>query len=186
MPLDKSLNFTPVETGKMTEIPPDLPAGHWEVSIKVKNNVSADGIPRIFLEYTAQADLTGEHDEFVGASCSEMIGFYPASDGQRAKMSKIRVKAICEAWPDVPEPDTESLASGDWSSLEPFVEALEANQREIWTSLAKPDKNGIVRTNIHQTEPGKKLQLAPQEPEEEEDKPSKSKTNGHTAKKSKR
>lgn len=178
MPLDKSLQFTPVETGNMTEVPPDLPAGHWNASITVKNGVK-DGLAYMFVQFTAQEDLTGENGNYVGSSASKYIAFYPEADS-RSKMSKQECKTMSEAWPDLPELDTSGLAEGDWSSLEPWVEALEAGQREIWTTVTE-DKQGIARTKIFVAEPGKKLtRLTPAETEEEGEKPKApaKKTNG--------
>ena len=156
MPLDleKQMNFSPVETGDMTEVPPDLPVGHWTARCVVKPVVGKPekgSYPGLILEWEATEDLKGGNESFVGASSSDYIGLYPAED-QRAKMQKVKTKQLCDGL-NIAPPDTSSLADGTLASLVPFVEELEGSLYQIWTTV-ETDKEGVSRTRIHYTAPG--------------------------------
>jgi hypothetical protein len=178
MPIDTNatLQMTPVDTGDMSEIPPDLPAGEWDGTIEVKaSKTSKDSYPMLIIELTTTQAYGDGGENYVGARATEFCTFFPETH-KASKMSKLRVKALCEA-AGLDLPDTSSLAEGSFSSLEPFVDALESNQIHFWTTTEADKKTGEVRTRIHFTQPGAKLGSIPAaaaEPELEEVAPPKS------------
>lgn len=172
MPLDleNSMNFTPVTTGDMSDIPADLPEGEWMATCKVTNKpTSKDSFPMLILQFTAVEDLDGSNADKVGMSASDFITFFPEQHAG-AKMGKLRVKSLCEGF-KIDLPDTTTLAEGTWDSLAPFVEELEGQQWHLWTTVYADKKTGEKRTQIHYSEPGKALKPAAPEEEETEEAP---------------
>jgi hypothetical protein len=98
MPLDTSrvLELTPVVTGSMVEVPPDLPDGHWSGPCNVRDGIAEDGREkyfRLFLEWTATEDIAGTNPSSVGGSATHMVTFYPESH-KNANMTKTEVKKL--------------------------------------------------------------------------------------------
>lgn len=186
MPLttETELDFEPIDTGDMSEIPPDLPKGEWVGSCVVTPKVTQKGAPMLMLKWTAEEDNTGENADQVGNSAPDFLTFMGAND-PNAKWSKMAVKALCEAY-EIDLPDTSSLKDGSFASLEPFVEALESTKRVFWTTVEKNRKDGTNQTKIHYTQPGKKLKVEEGEGEEDEKPKAKAHTNGAPKKKVKK
>jgi hypothetical protein len=191
MPLDleQTIEMTPVETGDMSEIPPDLPDGEWVGSFvcKASHTSEAKGsYPMLVIDAIAEEANTEGNEDAVGAKATQMVCFFPANHSG-AKMSKIRLKQLCEAY-EIDPPDTSSLAENPptWESLVPFVEALESQKRLFWTKNVPDKKTGENRTELFFMKPGSKVR-APAPDDDAPAKPAKTlakKTNGAAAKKS--
>ena len=169
MPIDTSavIEMAPVVTGDMGDIPPDLPEGEWDGTIEVvKAGPNSKGNAMLTLKFTPLQAYGDTDSEAVGRSTVDWYVFYPANHEQ-SKNSKRKIKALCEA-AKIDLPDTSSLEEGNFSSLVPFAEALEANQIHFFTSVQKDKNSGEAQTRIHFSKPGKKLEAAPVEDEEDE------------------
>ena len=170
MPLDLNtvIEMVPVDTGDMTDIPPDLPPGAWIGTITVKNtSTKAKKEPMLILNFTAEEALTDGNEDFAGAKAAVFLVFKSEHDPS-SKFGKIEVKKLCDAY-DIEPPDSSSLLDGSFTSLQPFVEALEETKRPFWTTIDTDKTTGEKRTKIHYTEPGKKLKAVKREEEEEEE-----------------
>ena len=89
-----SVQFTPVETGDMSEIPPDAPAGEWEAVCKVRQGkTSKDSFPMLILEWKLTDAITDGNEDHVGAKVTDFVVFFPSTHAA-SKMSKIRLKKI--------------------------------------------------------------------------------------------
>jgi hypothetical protein len=144
------IQFTPVETGNMSEIPPDAPEGHWIASFRCKvAATSKDKFPMVIIDARLEEALTEGNENHVGAKVSEFIVFFPANHNA-SKMSRVRLQAICGALKiDLPT-FTVIRSSGDLAS---FTEAIETNKAQVWTKHEADKVTGEVRTKLLFTAP---------------------------------
>jgi hypothetical protein len=166
--LDTVIEMVPVDTGDMTDIPPDMPAGAWIGTITVKNTSTKEKKqPMLILNFTAEEALSDGNEDFTGSKAAVFLVFKPEHD-PASKFGKIEIKKLCDAY-DIDPPDTSSLPDGNFTSLQPFVEALEDTKRPFWTTIETDKSTGEKRTKIHYTEPGKKLKAVKRDDDEEEE-----------------
>ena len=159
MPLDTSLEASQVTVGKLDEIAPDLPVGAWVGPVVAKNRVNDANYHQLILEWTAEESQTDD-DAGVGGSVAEFITFSPNA----LKMAKTRIKEICEAY-QIEVPDGSSLEDGTITGLEPFIEALESEKHQFWTTHRVRKDTGEVQVQIRCTEPKQKLDRVDEEEE---------------------
>jgi hypothetical protein len=194
MPYDPNavIEMTQVDSGDMTDIPPDLPEGEWMGVITIKPTATKKAkMPMLIIEAEAQEALTAGNEDFTGAKTAMFIVIRPSTDAN-AKYGKMDLKKICEAY-DLPVIETIPSLSDDppnFSSLAEWIEQVESESRKFWTTIAVDRLSGEKKTVLHFTQPGKPL---PRATDDEEETPAKKpaakaaaatakKTNGHAAK----
>lgn len=143
-----------VNTGDMGEIPPDLPEGTWVGTFEVKQSkTSKDKFPMLILTITAEEAETDGNEEFVGRQVSDFLTFFPENH-KASKMGKARAKEITDAY-ELPTLDASSLAENDWTSVVPWVEALEEGKKRFYTTVETDNRNpALKRTKIYYLAPG--------------------------------
>jgi len=149
----------------VNEIAPDAPAGEWGVSIprgKCKvQPTKEDRYPMLIVPI--RLDSTEEEDEVyqkaLGAELSSMIVFFGDEKARAARMSKIRLRQLCEAADvdlDVIPKDLEDPEN----DLEPLIRALEGKKFTAWTKLQPRKDTGEVTTEVVFLNPNKVLSAA--------------------------
>lgn len=165
---EKTVAFAPIETGDLSEIPPDAPAGAWRAKSSVKKAAtSKDNYPMLIIEWSLLEALTDGNEDAVGGRVADFVTFFPENH-KASRMSKMRLKAMCEAL-NVELPSISAIKS--WADLEPLIDALSGLEAEIWTKLEERKDTGEKQTKVCYTEPGVpigKLRAVDDEEEEEE------------------
>jgi hypothetical protein len=163
------VQFQPIDTGDMNEIPPDLPPGEWTAKCSVKRAATTkDKYPMLVLEWKTTEDLTGDNEDQVGQRASDLITFFP-SNHKATRIFRQRLKAMCDVL-GVDVPNGGSLAKGSWDDLEDFISALEGLSATIYTTVEARKDTGELVTKVRYTKPGGSLALqAAAVTEEEED-----------------
>lgn len=176
MPLDleKQIEMVPVTTGDMSDIPPDMPDGHWRGAVEVTNGAGKPekgSYPMLTIKWSGDEALSEGNEDKIGLSARSWIVIYPQGHANE-KRFKQTVKEMADLYPDLPPFDTSSLSQDppSFESLGPWVEAFESETREFWTFNQKTN-TGEMMTNIRFRQPGKKVEVASVEETEEEDKP---------------
>src|ERR1700690_764265 len=173
MPYDPNLTIemTPVDSGDMSDIPPDLPVGAWLGPFTIKctktgENAKNPNLPMLILEATAEEAETAGNEDYAGGKTADFFVVYPDKHAQ-SKNSKVKFKKLCEAY-ELGMPDTSSLAEDppNFSSMADWIEQVESESRRFFTTVTKDKSSGEKRTQLHYTEPGQKLQRAETEEEE--------------------
>lgn len=151
MPEEQDLEFSPISTGSMTEIPPDAPAGEWLAEAKVKpSKTQKDGRPMLIVEWTIRGACDPNLEEHVGKRVTDFIVFWDEKD-KASRMAKVRMREMCVAL-KLESPDTSSFEDGNWSSMRPFIEALEGGTHTIFTKV-ETSKAGEQRAVVSYTRP---------------------------------
>ena len=158
----------------VNEIAPDAPEGEWAASIprgKCKvQPTKEDRYPMLIVP--VRLDGTEEEDEShqkaLGAELSAMIVFFGDEKARAARMSKIRLRQLCEAADvdlDVIPKDIEDPEN----DLEPLIKALEGKKFTVWTRLTTRKDTGETVTELVFQNPNKPLSRDDEEEEEEEE-----------------
>jgi hypothetical protein len=172
---EKTMEFTPIDTGDMSEIPPDAPAGSWTASAAVtKSKTSKDGYPMLKVEWTletATGDNADGNEAFEGARVTDFVVFFPATH-RGAKMSRLRLRSICEAL-QCELPKTDSLSKGSWSDVMPFIADLDGAKTAIYTVVSENKETGEKQTQVRYQDPTKPRVRAekPDADDEEDEEP---------------
>jgi hypothetical protein len=146
-----SVEFTPIETGDMSKIPPAAPAGAWVAVAKVKQAATKDAnLPMLIIEWKLVESKDG-HEDDVGKSVADFLVFRPATD-PNVRMSREQLKRMCEAL-DIEVPSVTRIES--WDDLSDFIEALEGLKANVWTVQKKNAKTGEIQVSIQYTAPGR-------------------------------
>ena len=91
------LEFAPIDTGDLTELPPDAPDGEWVAVLKPKAGLNKEGLPRIILEWTLEEACTDGNEDFVGGTVTDwFLVFYPARH-KNSKNGRRNLRAVCDA-----------------------------------------------------------------------------------------
>lgn len=155
-------------------IAPDAPAGEWLVSIprgKCKvQPTKEDKYPMLIVPIRLEStEEDGEvFEKAVGTELSVMIVFFGNEKARAARMSKIRLKQLCEAADvdlDVIPKDIEDPES----DLEPLIRALEGAKFTAWTHIKKRNDTGEEVTEVSFKAPGGSLASSSNDDEEEEE-----------------
>jgi hypothetical protein len=160
----------------VNEIAPDAPAGEWAVSIprgKCKvQPTKEDRYPMLIVPI--RLDGTEEDDETfqkaLGAELSAMIVFFGDEKARAARMSKLRLRQLCEA-ADVDLDLVPKDLEDPENDLEPLIRALEGKKFTAWTRLQTRKDTGEVTTELIFQNPNKALASADDDDDEDEDKP---------------
>jgi hypothetical protein len=155
------------------EIAPDAPAGEWEVSIprgKCKvQPTKEDHYPMLIVPI--RLDKTDETDEVyekaLGAELSAMIVFFGNEKARAARMSKLRLRQLCEA-ADVDLDVVPKELEDPENDLEPLIRALEGKKFTAWTVLQTRKDTGEVVTELRFQNPNKALTAAGDDDDEDE------------------
>jgi len=158
----------------VNEIAPDAPAGEWKVSIprgKCKvQPTKEDRYPMLIvpirLEGTEEESET--YTKALGAELSSMIVFFGDEKARAARMSKLRLRQLCEAADvdlDVIPKDLEDPEA----DLEPLIRALEGKKFTAWTRLTTRKDTGEVTTELIFQNPNKTLAAAGGDDDDEDD-----------------
>ncbi len=151
------VEFTPVDVGDMSDIPPDLPAGAWVAQCSVKKHTTKDGgYPCLILDWKTTEALTEANEDHVGGKTSEFLTFFPAGH-KGYRMGCLRLKGLCEAL-EIEVPAISRLES--WDDLADFIGELEGRKATIYTSVEERKDTGEKRTVVRYTAPGGALAKA--------------------------
>ena len=171
----KKLEYKKVKFN-VDEIAPDAPAGEWEASIprgKCKvQPTKEDHYPMLIVPI--RLDKTEETDEVfekaLGAELSTMIVFFGDEKARAARMSKLRLRQLCEA-ADVDLDVVPKVIEDPENDLEPLIRALEGKKLTVWTVLTTRKDTGEVVTDVRFQNPSKALVSKDDEDEDEDDEP---------------
>lgn len=162
-----SVTFAPVDTGDMSEIPPDAPAGEWTAVCKVKLAATKkDNYPMLVLNWKLTESFSDGGDDHVGATVTDFLTFFPAKHAA-SKMGKLRMKAMCEAL-GIELPTFTSIQSED--DLAEFIAELEGIKAKIWTKLEERKDTGEMTTKVLYSAPGLRIVA---KADDDDDKPAK-------------
>lgn len=163
------VQFAKVETGNMSEVPPDAPDGEWVAQAKVKIMATAkDSYPMLCIDWKLLEANTDGNENAVGGKVSEFLVFFP-SNHQASRMSKIRMRDMCRGL-EIEPPTFTSIESPD--DLAEFVEAIEADKHTIWTKSSPDKKTGELRTEVKYLKPGASVSaIRADSDDEDEEKP---------------
>ena len=154
-----TVEFTPVDCGDMSEIPPDLPAGQWLAVCSVEKKVTnKDKYPMLKLTWKTVEALTDGNENYAGAKCFDWITFFPATHAA-TRMTRLRLKDMCAAL-KITIPATTSIQS--WEDLAGFIEELDGMQAHIWTTVEIRKDTGEEVTKVRYTAPGASMRLPAQ------------------------
>lgn len=175
----QQVQFTPVDTGDMSDIPPDLPAGSWDAVCKVtRAATSKDKYPMLKLEWKTTESHTDGNEDFVGKRCYDNVIFPERTRAGYFRAQARRLKQLCDLL-GLEVPSTASLKKGSWSDLDDFIAELDGATARIHTYIEVDKESGENRTQVRYTEPGASLAMRAassddeddDEDEEEEEKP---------------
>lgn len=180
-------NGTAAQTGKkmeykqvnfdVNEIAPDAPVGEWMVSIprgKCKvQPTKEDHYPMLIVP--VRLDKTEEEgEEFekaLGTELSTMIVFFGDEKARAARMSKLRLRQLCEA-ADIDLDVIPKKLTDPENDLEPLIRALEGKKFPAWTKHnTRKDTGETVTDLLFQKPGGLKASADTDEEEEDDDKP---------------
>lgn len=143
--MSEQLNFTPVETGDMSDIPPDAPEGEWVASLNAKLTASAKGDPMFIFEYKLEEALTEGNESFTLPTRVTKFLVIRGASHQYVKMYRQDLAAIC-AGHGVPIPKFTRVAGPE--DVAEFLNDLMANRVVVRTKNKTDKKTGEVRTEI--------------------------------------
>lgn len=174
----------------VNEIAPDAPAGEWSVSIprgKCKvQPTKEDRFPMLIVPIRLESTEEDgeEYQKALGAELSSMIVFFDDTKARAARMSKLRLRQLCEA-ADV-DLDVVPKAIESEDDLEPLIRALEGKKFTAWTRLTTRKDTGEVTTEVVFQNPSKPLAAVGADDDDEDEAPQRGapkggKTAGKTA-----
>ncbi len=137
----------------VNEIAPDAPEGEWTASIprgKCKvQPTKEDKYPMLIVPI--RLDKTEEEGETfekaLGAELSTMIVFFGDEKARAARMSKLRLRQLCEA-ADVDLDVIPKKLRDPINDLEPLIHALEGKKFQVWTKLTVRKDTGEQVTEV--------------------------------------
>ncbi len=158
----------------VNEIAPDAPAGEWRVSIprgKCKvQPTKEDHYPMLIVPI--RLDSTEEDEEVytkaLATELSVMIVFFGDEKARAAKMSKLRLRQLCEAT-DVDLDLVPKVLEDPEADLEPLIRALEGSKFTAWTVLTTRKDTGEVTTEVRFQDPKGTLKAAGGDDDDDDD-----------------
>jgi hypothetical protein len=157
----------------VNEIAPDAPSGEWTVSIprgKCKvQPTKEDRFPMLIVPIRLEGteEESEECQKALGAELSSMIVFFDDTKARAARMSKLRLRQLCEAADVDLDVVPKTIESED--DLEPLIRALEGKKFTAWTRLTTRKDTGEVTTEVVFQNPSKPLAAKGDDEEEDED-----------------
>jgi hypothetical protein len=179
----KKMDYKQVEHFDVNEIAPDAPAGEWGVSIppgKCKvQPTKEDKYPMLMV--AVRLDKTEEDgEEFekaLGTVLTAMIVFFDDAKPRAARMSKLRLRQLCEA-ADVDLDVIPKKLTDPENDLEPLIKALERKKFTAWTRHTTRKDTGEVVTDLVFQNPNAPMKVAGDEEDEPEERPASKSRNG--------
>lgn len=166
---DKKMQYKKVKFD-VNEIAPDAPAGEWRVSIprgKCKvQPTREDHWPMLIVPIRLEATEDDENEKSLGTELSVFITFFGDEKARAARLSKIRLRQLCEA-ADVDLDDIPKELDDPENDLEPLIRALEGKKFTAWTKLDTRKDTGEVVTEVVFVNPKQQLKAVDAEDEEE-------------------
>ncbi len=153
----KKMDYKPVKFD-VNEIAPDAPAGEWSATIpRSKCKVQPTKEERYpMLIIPIRLDGTEEDDEVfqksLGTELSLMIVFFGDEKAKAARMSKLRLRQLCEAT-DVDLDVIPKELKDPENDLEPLIRAIEGKKLKVWTVLNVRKDTGEEVTEIRLADP---------------------------------
>ena len=150
----------------VTEIAPDAPEGEWEVSIprgKCKvQPTQKDNFPMLIVPVRLDGtDEEGEQfEKALGVELSTMIVFFDNTNARAARMSKMRLRQLCEAADVDLDVIPKEIGDDPPNELEPLIRALEGSKFTAWTRLSTRKDTGEVVTELVFLDPSNTLTAA--------------------------
>lgn len=157
----------------VNEIAPDAPAGAWGASIprgKCKvQPTKEDRYPMLIvpIRLDSTEDDDDAHQKALATELSLMIVFFGDEKARAARLSKLRLRQLCEA-ADVDLDVIPKELTDPENDLEPLIRALEGKKFPVWTKLSTRKDTGETVTDILLQNPSKPLERANDDEEEEE------------------
>lgn len=145
--MSEEVQFTPVETGDMSNIPPDAPVGEWTASFSVKKKATKPekgAYPMLEITATLEQALTEGNEGSVGAKIREYLVFFPRTS-PNFKMTGRRLKSMTERL-GIPLPQTQTIQS--WGDIEDFIRDIESTKGVVWTYHQVDKETREIRTQL--------------------------------------
>lgn len=186
---EKKLQFKPRKTS--TEQLPDAPEGEWEALIprggcKVVKTQNDD--PRVLIPLKLEKAADEANESFQGSVVQLSAIIFDDDDAEKrraANMSKSRLRALCEACDvDFGEVYPTEVSSAD--DFKPLFDAVEGKRLTIWTkhNTYKNKANEMVTdTEVRFRAPGSGTLESKDADENDDDRPSRTKTKASSKKK---
>lgn len=160
----------------VNEIAPDAPAGEWGASIprgKCKvQPTKEDRYPMLIvpIRLDSSEEEGEEFQKALGAELSSMIVFFGDEKARAARLSKLRLRQLCEAV-DVDLDLVPKDLDDPENDLDPLIRALEGKKLTVWTMLQTRKDTGEVTTEVRFQNPAKPLAAAKDEDDDDDDAP---------------
>lgn len=157
------------------EIAPDAPEGEWGVSIprgKCKvQPTKEDRYPMLIVPIRLdKTDEDGEaYEKALGVELSVMIVFFGDEKPRAARLSKIRLRQLCEAADVDLDVIPKELGDDPENELEPLIRELEGKKFSAWTVLQTRKDTGEVTSEVKFLDPHKTLASSRDGEDEEEE-----------------
>src|SRR5882762_7902706 len=142
--MSNEIQFTPIELGDQSEIPPDAPEGQWVTSQRVKFQLSQKGSPMLVIDFKLEEALTEGNEFAVGSKVTKFLVIRGASD-QYVKMYRQDLADLCEGLKIQVPRFTSAKSSADFSD---FINEVEGVKGTPWTKHKTDKVTSEVRTEI--------------------------------------
>lgn len=170
---DKKMQYKRVSYD-VNEIAPDAPEAEWKMAIprgKAKvQPTKEEQLPMLVIPIRLEA-TDEEGDKFekaVGTELSIFIVFFGEDNPRAAKLSKLRLRSLCEAT-DVDLDLIPKELDDPETQLQPLIRALEGKKFTGWTVHQVRRDTGEVVTEIRFTNPTKVLTKGGDDEDEDDD-----------------
>jgi hypothetical protein len=137
----------------VNEIAPDAPEGEWTATIprgKCKvQPTKEDKFPMLIVPFRLdKTEEEGEaYEKALGTELSTMVVFFDNTKPKAARMSKLRLRQLCEA-ADIDLDVIPKKIHDPINDLEPLVRALEGKKLQLWTKLTLRKDTGETVTEV--------------------------------------
>jgi hypothetical protein len=159
--MSNEIQFSPIEVGNMSEIPPDAPVGQWVTSQRVKVRVSAKGDPMLVIDFKLEEALTEGNESSVGSKVTQFLVIRGANH-QYVKMYRQQLNDLCEGL-KIQVPRFTTLQNA--SDFDEFIAEVEGVKGTPWTTHKTDKATGEVRTEISFRAPRGTVSAASEESE---------------------
>lgn len=171
--IQKKMEYKQVDFD-VNEIAPDAPVGEWGVSIprgKCKvQPTKEDKYPMLIIPIRLdKTEEEGEeYEKALGAELSVMVVFFGNEKARAARMSKLRIRQLCEA-ADVDLDLIPKKIKDPENDLQPLIRALEGKKFPAWTKHTERKDTGETVTDVLFMNPKAPTRSANADEEEEEE-----------------
>ena len=172
---NKKMEFAPVDFD-IDNIALDAPEGAWTAIIPrgkiVVRPTNEERFPMMIVPIRLEkTEEDGEiYEKALGVELRVMIVFFPDTKAQAARMSKTRLRQLCEAT----EIDTDKIPKSlrkPLEDLQPLIAELEGKRLPVWTWHGKNKKSGETEVNVSFRPPGAGNSRSKPSDDDDDDKP---------------